>query len=269
MLWDNHDIETDLADYGGGVQAFREWNAIPAQAPDAAPDVLYRHLAMGDLVDLYVVDMYLFQGRDTLPGGAPSALGTAQYEWLTTSLAASTARWRVIGMQKVFAEFGALGGWEDLPEARSQLIDFFQTQRVVDNLFLSGDSHISVVEDVIDVDPERRYDPVLGVGAIGGELLPTSISRGNFDEQIGPGSERAIASLRDGFLRTYPHQVDLELTSHGYGIVDVTADRIVGELWYSPILAPSDVETFGLAYAQRSGQNRWDRTRITTPTPGE
>jgi len=269
MLWDNHDIETDLPAYGGGVQAFREWNAIPAQPPGAEPDVLYRHLALGDLVDLYLVDMYLFQRRDTLPGGGPSALGTTQYEWLTTNLAASTARWRVIGMQKVFAEFGPLSGWQDLPAARSQLVDFFGAEGVVDNLFLSGDSHFSVVQDLIDVDPERPYDPATGVGAIGGELLPTSITRGNFDEQLAPGSERTIAMLRAGFLRTYPHQVDLELTSHGYGVVDVTPDRIVGEIWYSPILAPSDVETFGLAYAQRRGQNRWDRTRLTAPTPGE
>jgi alkaline phosphatase D len=269
MLWDNHDIETDLPAYGGGVQAFREWNAIPAPAPGVEPEVLYRRLTLGDLVDLYLVDMYLFQGRDTLPGGAPSALGDAQYDWLTTSLSASTASWRLIGMQKVFAEFGPLSGWQDLPDARSQLIAFFASEGVVDSVFLSGDSHFSVVQDVVDVDPEAPYDPATGVGAIGGELLPTSISRGNFDEQLAPGSERTIAMLRASFLRSNPHQVDLELTSHGYGIVDVTADRVVGEIWYSPILAPSDVETFGLAYAQRRGQNRWDRTRLASPTPSE
>ena len=63
------------------------------------------------------------------------------------------------------------------------------------------------------------------------------------------------------------HQVDLELTSHGYGIVDVRPERVVNEVWYSPILAPADAETFGGAYAVRRGANRFDRTRITTPSP--
>lgn len=262
LLWDNHDLARARPEYGGGVQAFREWNPIRPIPAGAAPDVLYRSLRYGRLAEVLVVDVYLFQGRETLPGtSAPAVLGAAQEAWLEETIRASDAAWRVIGMQKVLVEFGDLSGWQDFPEARARFLDFFARTGVADNLFLSGDSHITIFQDVVSVDPAAPYDPATGVGALGGEFLPTSITRGNFDETLGPRSERIIGLTRSGFLRANPWQVDLELTSHGYGVVDVTPERVVGESWYSPILAPSDEETLGLSYAMPRGANRWDRAR--------
>lgn len=267
MIWNNHDIERSAPDYEGGVQAFREWTTIRADLGGPRRDRAYQVLRYGTLADVYLVDMYTFRGRETLPGSsAPSVLGAEQYEWLTTDVRASTARWRIFGMQEVLDAFGPFSGWQDFPEARSQLIAFFRDERIGDNLFLSGDSHFTVFQDVVDVDPAMPYDPVTHVGAIGGEFLPTSITRGNFDEQLRPGSESIIATTRASFLRTYPFQVDLELTSHGYGIVDLDRERIVTEVWYSPILGPADSESFGLAYALRRGEDHYDRTRLETPT---
>lgn len=267
MLWDNHDMERDAPEHGGGVRAFREWTPVPSPGGDTSSEQLYRVLRFGDLFDLVVVDMFLFQDRDALPSGAPAVIGSEQEAWLETELRASTAAWRMVGMQKVFAEFGPLSGWQDYDEARSRLISFFEREGIDDNVFLSGDSHFTVWQDVVDHPTAEgaRYDPSTGMGAIGGELLATSISRGNFDETLGASATRIIASTRAGFLRDNPHHVDMELTSHGYGIVDVDADRVVGELWYSPILEPAEHETFGGAFAIRRGANRWERTRIETP----
>ena len=270
LLWDNHDLARSLPDYGGSVRAFREWSPLRPPAAGAAPDVIYRTLRYGDLVDLVAMDMYLFRGRDPFPGDAgASVLGNAQYAWFTGEMRASRAAWRVIPMQEVLGEFGPLSGWQDFPQARTQLIDFFRTAAVVNNVFVSGDSHFTTYQDVVN-DPQNMaapYDPATGRGSVGAEFLPTSITRGNFDESLRGGTGAIIASIRDGFLRANPHQVDLELTSHGYGIVDVRPERVVNEVWYSPILAPADAETFGGAYAVRRGANRFDRTRITTPSP--
>jgi alkaline phosphatase D len=267
LLWDNHDLARALPEYGGGVQAFREWNPIRPLPAGVAPDVLYRSLRYGRLADVFVLDVYLFQGREMLPGSsAPAVLGAAQEAWFESAVGASDAAWRVIGAQKVLVEFGDLSGWLDYPDARSRFLGFFARAGIADNLFLSGDSHITVFQDGVDVDPASPYDPATGAGSVGGEFLPTSISRGNFDETLGPRSERVIGLARSGFLRSNPWQVDLELTSHGYGLVDITPERIVGETWYSPILAPADAETFGLAYAMRRGANRWERVLRTEPT---
>lgn len=254
LLWDNHDLVRGAPGFGGGAQAFREWNPIRPPADGAPPEVLYRRLSYGALADVFAVDMYLFQGRDTLPGGAPSALGDAQYAWLTGELGASTATWRILGMQKVFAPLGPFSGWNDFEGARDRLLAFFVDEGIGDNLFLTGDSHFTAFMDVA------------GDGPVGGELLASSISRGNFDEQLGEDSARFIESIRDGYLRDNPHHVDLELTSHGYGLVDVRSERLVAEMWYSPIRGPAGAERFGGAYAIERGANRYDRTRVDAPT---
>ncbi|MEZ4394036.1 MAG: alkaline phosphatase D family protein [Polyangiales bacterium] len=269
MLWDNHDMERSAPAWGGGVQAFRDWNPLPPQADGDAPERIYRTLRYGDLVDLYAVDVFVFEGRERLPGDAgASVLGAAQYDWLTASLRESRARWRLLGMQKVFTEFSAFSGWQEYPAARSRLIRFFQEQRVVDNVFLTGDSHFTVYQDVVDdpVNPARPYDPDAGAGAVGAEFLPTSITRGNFDEQLGASASTVLPGVRAGFLRRNPHQVDLELASHGYGVVDVRPERVVAEVWFSPILEVSERETFFGGYAVPRGANRYQRARIAEPT---
>lgn len=260
-LWDNHDLERDAPARGGGVQAFREYLPIQPPPTGASPDVLYRALRYGDLADVLIVDMYLFQRQDTLPGGEPSALGAAQWTWLTGELAASRAAWRVLGMQKVFGEMGPFSGWTDFDAERSRLIGHLAAEGVVDVVFLSGDSHFTIFQDVVDhpTDEARPYDPATGAGAVGAELLATSISRGNFDEQLGAGSLPVIERLRAGFLRDNPHQVDLELVSHGYGVVDVTRERVEAQVFYSPILGPADTETPGPIHTVARGANRWTR----------
>jgi len=268
VLWDNHDLERDAVDYAGGVQAFREWNPIAPQPEGAAADELFRVLRFGSLAEVYVVDMYLFQGRDALPGGADGVLGDAQYEWLTRELGASEAAWRILGMQKVFAELPPFSGWREFPEARTRLLRFLEDEGVDDNVVVTGDSHFTSWHDVVD-DPANEdspYDPSTGEGAVGVELLASSISRGNFDEQLGMGADRIIAGIRDGYLRSNPHSVDVELTSHGYGLVDVRPDRVVAEIWYSPIRAPAHEETFGGAYVCERGANRYARERLENPT---
>ncbi|MEM9190904.1 MAG: alkaline phosphatase D family protein [Myxococcota bacterium] len=268
LLWDNHDLVRNAPDFGGGVQAFREWNPLPPMPPDGSREQIYRVLRWGRLADLFLIDMLLFQREATLPSGAPGVLGDAQFAWLQTELRASQAQWRVLGMQKVFAEFGPFSGWQDFPEARSRLIRFLADENIGNNLFLSGDSHFTLFQDVVD-DPlnmTQPYDPTTGIGAVGAELMASSITRGNFDEQLGTTATMLVDPLRSGFLEQNPHQVDMELTQHGYGVVDVQAERVVTELWYSPILEPSDRETFGGAYAIDDGQNRFRRTPITTPT---
>ena len=258
VLWDNHDLERGAPDYAGGVQAFREWNPIQPQDEGAESDVLFRVLRYGSLADVFIVDMYLFQDRDLIEGSdAPSALGNAQFDWLRREVEASTASWRVIGMQKVFVDLSPFSGFNDFPEDRSRIIALFREGGIDDNVFLSGDSHFTAWMDVVD-DPrneEMPYDPESGEGAIGVELLASSISRGNFDEQLGMGADRIIAGIRDGFLRS-PHVVDAELTSHGYGVIDLQRERMVAEIWYSPILVPSREERFGGAYAMPRGRNR-------------
>ncbi|MEZ4380262.1 MAG: alkaline phosphatase D family protein [Nannocystaceae bacterium] len=75
-------------------QAFREHTAI------AGPSI-HRVIRYGPLLDVFVVDMRSFRGRngpgrEDTPGPATALLGGAQAAWLAESLAASRATWKLV-----------------------------------------------------------------------------------------------------------------------------------------------------------------------------
>src|SRR5262249_11340909 len=93
VIWDNHDMNQNAPPaFDGGLQAFREW--VPMRQPDPArPDVAYRTLRWGDLVDVIMTDTLIHRGEGgTVPGTSePSMLGATQWAWLSQELASSTA----------------------------------------------------------------------------------------------------------------------------------------------------------------------------------
>lgn len=274
ILWDNHDVEgTPENDFTGSVQAFREWT--PMRQPDPEdPTVAYRTLRFGSLADVSMMDILLFRNRETLPGsdGAPSILGNAQFEWLRGQLVESQATWHLLGNQKLLSGLlealgGLLGGWDSgFSAARQRFYGMLQEEDVENLLVLSGDAHVSIANDLV-LDP-ASYDPTTGAGALGAEFLPTSISRGNFDEELGR-TETAFAlaeAARQSGIASNPHNAYMELVEHGYGLLDITRGRIVAEYWYVPILEPSGEERFATGLVVERGANRWSRTPRTEPT---
>lgn len=191
-------------------------------------------------------------------------------------LLTSTAAWRILGNQKMFATFlvpptvsnnpaGVFDtrSWDGFPEARQRFYDFVEAQGIEDILVLSGDAHFSVSSDLVE-DP-ATYDPETSQASHGVEFLPTSISRGNFDETLGPNNEGFIEVLRQSIADRNPHNAYVELIQHGYGLLDITDERIVAEYWYSPILEDSEEEVMAAGLTVRRGANRWEREIATEP----
>lgn len=271
VIWDNHDVEASAApSYNGSVQAFREW--VPMRQPDPQrPEVIYRTLQYGDLFELTLLDALLYRNGERLPDSEePSMLGAEQFAWFEGELDASRASWRLFGNQKLFGQarvnpdfvnaydgerrdFFDLGAWDGFRAARTQLLQALAQRGFVDNLMLSGDSHISVALNLVD-----DFDaPQVKLGA---EMLATSISRGNIDEALGELAQpRLIDFLVTDTERRNPHQVYLEVTKHGYGTLDVTHERIEATFWYSPLLAPATTEEQGPVLILRRGAGEWDR----------
>ncbi len=269
LLWDNHDVEASAApSYNGSIEAFRDWN--PMRQPVAErPEIAYRKLAYGDLIDLFAIDILLFRNLDVVRGtNAPGILGDEQWSWLEPAIESSTATWRIFGMQKPFGRLRinpqfsvALGGeprdifdpgtWDGFPEDRQRFLDLLDATDHVDNLFLSGDSHISVTLNVVDNFDEPTR-------ALGGEMLPTSISRGNFDETLGALAQPQFLNfLVNDTLGRNPHGVYLELTKHGYGTVAMDRNEVRTTYWYSDILARSDIEEEGPTFVMERGVDAW------------
>ncbi len=276
MIWDNHDVDAGSPpSYGGGTQAFREWNAMGAS--DGGPNRIYRSAPFGDLVDLFLLDALLHRNIEKVPGtDDPSILGNEQFEWLRDGLRASRATWRLLGNQRLLGtvrinptyaafiggerrEVFDPGAWDGFAADRSRLLSLLTAEGIKDNLVLSGDSHVSIVLDLVD------HPQTPGALSAGVEFLPTSISRGNFDETLTgfgfPPAQQAttLNAILNDTRRRNPHHVYVELTKHGYGTLDITHDRIVAGFWYSPVLQRSDEEEAGPSFTVERGANRWTR----------
>src|SRR5690606_18919101 len=79
---------------------------VPIRQPDTLqPTVIYRNLSFANLVDLHMLDIQYFRDVDVIAPGEMSVLGNTQYSWFTNSWQSSTAKWQLIGSQKM------TGGW--------------------------------------------------------------------------------------------------------------------------------------------------------------
>ncbi len=278
VIWDNHDTDGDSPQHvADSKQAFLEYVPMRLQNP-LNQDMIYRRLAYGDLLDILLVDATTLRDVDTLPGGELSIMGDAQWAWLSQELTASSARWRVLGQERMMGRFSTAGlgtlisygdgpvadsgAWDGYNGERVRLLSYLDQGGIDNNVILSGDIHTSFLCDLpIDY---ASYNSQTGAGSAAVEFLPTSVTRGNFDEQVVTGF---LATLVAGAISlANSHHVYSELTSHGYGILDIRPDTVTAEFWYSPILQVSATESFATGYRCLSGENHWQRSAISSPT---
>lgn len=234
-IWDDHESTNDSYKDGAenhtegaegswenrkrySRQAYNEW--LPIR--EKADSTIYRHLAYGDLVDLYMIDTRI-TGRDkqindvtdpALYASTRTMLGTTQRNWLLSSLQGSKARWRIIGNQVIFSEFHVgwaaqatgqtpaqtesqfLDIWDGYPFERALIMNTIEQNRIQNCVFLTGDFHCAFAFDVADsvtnpnsspfpYAPTTAYNPATGKGSIAVEFATPSISSANFDENVG------------------------------------------------------------------------------------
>jgi alkaline phosphatase D len=125
-------------------------------------------------------------------------------------------------------------------------------------MVISGDVHMSFCMD-LSRDPRNSavYDGETGEGALGVEFIPTSISRGNFDEAgIAEPIANIAADLSGGIN---PHHQFTNFIDHGYGIVKITPDTLTAQIWYCDKLQITDDQTLGVEMLMLDGENRWHR----------
>ncbi|MGB1205547.1 MAG: alkaline phosphatase D family protein [Chitinophagales bacterium] len=270
-LWDNHDMDDD--DISISVQAFHEY--LPTRESNI-PIIRYQMLHYGDLLDILLLDILLFRNIDPIPGGGFSMMGNTQYEWAKNELLNSTAKWRIVASQNMMGTWSTMGlpdlpvfeddvfdptSWDGFPAERERFLQFWKNNNISNNIVISGDSHVSMAMDLTLFPLDSlTYNGDTGEGSLGVEILPTSISRGNIDELGLPISlaENAVNLS----MEANPHHVYEELTSHGYGILNIEADSVRAEFWYSPILEISNEEVLAKSLVVLDGENHWKREDI-------
>lgn len=247
--WDDHEIANDgwvggaenhMPDEEGvwtdrrtaATQAYFEY--LPIREGIAGR--LYRHLPYGDLVDVFVLDTR-YEGRDlqvsmTEPDAlaqinAPGRqlLGAEQETWLFDQLSASTAHWKLISQQVMVGQLIIVPGqdgepdrplysdwWDGYVDARTRLLQHIETEQIGNIVVVTGDNHSSFANE-ITYDPHEGYDPATGEGAIAVEFVTPGITS--------PG-----LGIGDAFTASNPHTRWSDTVSHGYLVLDVTAERI-------------------------------------------
>jgi alkaline phosphatase D len=273
QTWDNHDFKQSIL---LGERAFYEFT--PTTPPDPNDiNKIYRKLSWG-IADIFMIDMQSYDDIDEISPGNLSVLGFEQYNWLTSGLAASTAKWKIVGTPKMVTYWSIQGlenllgsntavlfenAWDGYALERERMLKYIDSLNIDNVVFVSGDSHFSQLADLpLDAQDDLVYFPETGVGSVAVEFLPTSVSRGNFDEM---GYDASLQPVIVEYIDIVnPNHVYTELLQHGYGILNVKADSSVAQYVYCPILEQTDDTLNAWTQVVMDGDNHWKRQPKTT-----
>lgn len=195
---------------------------------------LYRRFDYGDLARVSLLDTRQHrsphvEGPVFQPLG-PAALdpartmtGPAQEHWLIDGLASSASRWNVVGQQVYLAAIDLGPGeeqafntdkWDGYPAARARLTGFLADARPRNPVFLAGDSHAAMVNDItLGSDPAG---PVVAT-----ELLGSSVS-----------SAKGNTAIFEAALPKNPQVRYYNGRQRGYLSCTVTPEQWRGDLWF-------------------------------------
>ena len=282
-MWDDHEVYDDydrFVDPDQRAAAYRAWFEHMPHLPDPTdPSRLHRRLAWGDLADLVLID--LAQYRDT-EAPAPfvstttegsvahdsdrTLLGATQREWLKSTMAASKARWRVLGNPQMLQPLRLvdldneitrfvdpdlppnaglyLNGtqWDGYQAERRDILSHLVEHGVGDNVVLTGDIHSWWVGGVpLDIDDPNT--PTVAAEFVGG-----SITSPSFEQMLNARIPELNSLVRDvaGDLEF------VNLFDHGYGVCEITRDAVEVAFRRVDILDPgAGVETMATFSVQR------------------
>jgi alkaline phosphatase D len=288
-IFDNHDGMSGPGDGSapGAIAAFFEQMPVRRFAGD--PDRQYRSLALGDLAELILLEER--QHRDPTPDEGENPLGTstledpammaedltmlgaAQFGWLKDTLSASTAAWKIVGSQLMFsplrsqreaaaiAESGGTGPqrnagryvnmtqWDGYQAERRRILEHLDGEGIEDVMVIAGDTHFWTTSEV-QLDYDDPDSPYL-LTEFGG----SSISSANAGEMTNlPGNDliRPVVAAANPYSLRY-----MEVETHGYGLIELTADKAV--VWYrSPasIAVPTSTTSVLAAFEVERGSAR-------------
>lgn len=222
----NEGLWTDRKGYA--IRAYMEW--MPIRKPNPAqPERIYRKLSYGGLLDFFMLDTRLIGRDEQVSAGnvndpGRNLIGPAQLAWLSSEMENSSARWKVIGQQVMMAPLEAFGfpvstdQWDGYRAERDRLYDSILTKNIENVVVLTGDIHTAWANDL----PGDNYNSSTGAGSIGVEFVTTSVTSLNSVVNIGT----QLVQLAN------PHVKYLNLSDHGYFILDVNEGRAQADYFF-------------------------------------
>jgi alkaline phosphatase/alkaline phosphatase D len=264
ITWDDHEVANDQ--WSGGAdnhtpgtegsyaarvaaarQAYAEW--MPVRLGDN--NRIYRRIRLGQLAELSMLDLRSYRSQQAsgtaVDDPARTITGDGQMAWLKQGLAGSTARWKLVGNPVMISRLdvatlpawllGPLGKllgipsngfaanvdqWDGYNADREELVDHMRAAGTRDVVFLTGDIHTSWANEVVTRDTGHA-NPAAA------EFVVPSVTSDNVDDFLGTPF---LSGLGAGLIRAAnPHVRWAELNEHGYGVLDLTAQRCRMD-WY-------------------------------------
>ncbi|MGC0332574.1 alkaline phosphatase D [Streptomyces sp. SAI-170] len=299
-IWDDHEFANDTwsggaenhtegaegawaARQSAAKQAYFEWMPVrPAIA-----GTTYRRLRFGKLVDLSLLDLRSFRSQQVKFGNGDvddperTLTGRAQLDWLKAGLKSSDTTWRLVGNSVMIAPFaiGALSAellgplaellglpkeglaintdqWDGYTDDRRELLAHLRSNAIKNTVFLTGDIHMAWANDV----PVNAGTYPLSASAAT-EFVVTSVTSDNLDDlvKVPEGTVSAVAAPVIRAANRHVHWVDTD--RHGYGVLDITADRAQMDYYVLSDRTKADATSaWARSYRTRSGTQKVERT---------
>ncbi|GAA2806082.1 alkaline phosphatase D family protein [Streptomyces showdoensis] len=298
-IWDDHEFANDAwsggaenhtpgaeGDWAARVaaakQAYFEW--MPVRT--STEGTVFRRLRFGKLADLHLLDLRSFRSQQAGTGSGKvddperSITGRAQLDWLKSGLSGSDAAWQLVGTSVMISPvaFGALPAhlleplagllglpkegiavnvdqWDGYTDDRKELLRHLTDRGIRNTVFLTGDIHMAWANDV----PVTAATYPLSASAAT-EFVVTSVTSDNLDDllHVAPGTLSAVAAGAVKAANRHVKWVDMD--HHGYGVLDVTAER--SQMDYYTVSDRADVHataSWARSYRTLSGTQRVER----------
>ncbi|MFF5717172.1 alkaline phosphatase D family protein [Streptomyces buecherae] len=298
-IWDDHEFANDA--WSGGAEnhtpgAEGEWARRVAAAKQAyfewmpvrpsTEGTTYRRLRFGSLADLHLLDLRSFRSEQAKTGSGSvddperTITGRAQLDWLKSGLAASNARWKLVGTSVMISPFAfgslpahllkplvellglpkegiapSVDQWDGYTDDRRELLTHLRERGIDNTVFLTGDIHMAWANDV----PTRAATYPLSPPAAT-EFVVTSVTSDNIDDLLNVAPHTVSLAAVAAIKAANRHVKWLDMDSHGYGVLDVTEARTQMDYFtVSDRTDPNATASWARSYRTRSGTQRVER----------
>ena len=274
--WDDHEVANDwwpsrTIDEQGYTErsalqlaarasrAFHEY--MPTRQTFAEPGRIYRKIAYGPLLDVFLIDMRSYRGPNDAQTATAPLLGAKQLAWLKRELVASKATWKVIAadMPIGLVSQDAIARGDGPPAGRETeiagLLSFIKRNGVQNIVWLTADMHYTAAHHY---DPNRAvfqdFDPFwefvsgpLHAGTWGPAPLDNTFGpRGALPERLhGRAGRESRPVFRPAVLRPRRYR-------RASGVMTVTLKDVGDQDLWSVRIEPATEPPASVKFAQRS-----------------
>jgi alkaline phosphatase D len=278
-------------------RAFDEWipARMDGTAALGDGDRLYRRLQFGQLAELSMLDLRTYRSEQVHAPAPPAPwpdgevsnpertiTGEQQMAWLKDSLTRDSAQWKLIGNPVMIApvNFGDLPDelvdpvadvtgllprngapynldqWDGYTADRTEVLRHVRDHGVRDALFITGDIHSGwACELPYDASTYTGVNPA--EDSAGVEFVCSSVTSSNLKDITGAPPRTASVAVEEGIKANNRHIKYLDFDSHGFSVLDLTAERAQMDWFVIGDRADKDTPiTWSKSFVSRSGTNK-------------